>query len=321
MYPTNAESINDQNPFLIGTVVDNKDPTNSYRVKIRLPKIHSKIADSDLPWAARVDRAFRGIKSNTPTADGPESNDKKDDNKESKKKNPPKFDHCVPEVGTKVLVLAIGNDMNALVYMGALYKKTDYTPTDEKKYLNTYGIYADEDQFIGIDGTGDEENEIKVHFIGHIDVDKVKKVTVNAEEDITVKTKKNISQSSEENTTESAKKNFIVNAGDEAVIQINQGESEEKSSIFITVNKDGNIKIKSTKIILEGDVEIKGKVDITGNTDITGTVHSTGELNVDSNIKSKVEVSAKNGSVNLSTHKHKYIPGISGSADTGTGTG
>lgn len=211
-----SESKNDRNPFYIATVVDNDDPTKNYRVRVRIPKIHDKIEDSKLPWAARVDRAFRGIEGD-------------DVENQSKGKTPPKFDHCVPEVGTKLLILAIQNDVNSLIYLGALYKKTKYTP-DGDKYLNTYGITADEDQFIGIDITGDE-NQIIVHFIGDVDVDKVKKVTVNAEDDITVKTKK---------TATVECKTLVAKASEKATVT-------------------------SPKIELEGDVHITGKLDVDGN--------------------------------------------------------
>lgn len=218
-----SESKSDRNPFYIATVVDNDDPTKNYRVRVRIPKIHDKIEDSKLPWAARVDRAFRGIESD-------------DAENQSEGKTPPKFDHCVPEVGTKLLILAIQNDVNSLIYLGALYKKTKYTP-DGDKYLNTYGITADEDQFIGIDITGDE-NQIIVHFIGDVDVDKVKKITVNAEDDITVKTKK---------TATVECKTLVAKASEKATVT-------------------------SPKIELEGDVHITGTLNVDKTIDAVGEI-------------------------------------------------
>lgn len=320
MYSEYYEKINNKNPFFVGTVVDNKDPTRNYRVKVRLPQIHSKISDADLPWAARVDRAFRGMFSDTPKADGPgKGKESKNDDKKSKKKTPPKFDHCVPEVGTKVLVLAIQNDVNSLLYLGAVYKKTDYTPTDEKKYLNTYGIYADEEQFIGIDLTGDEENKAIMNFIGDVSVDKVKKVDVKAEKDITVTTKTNIKETAEETIT--------IGANKKVTIQIQKGQSDkegesnnESGDIIITVNQDGNINIKSTKITLEGEVEIKGKMKVTGDITAEKTITATQDITSKANV-SALEVKAKNGAVKLSTHTHGYVPGSIGHDQTEAGTG
>lgn len=302
MYSEYFESINSRNPFFIGTVVDNDDPTKNYRVKVRLPKIHDKIKDADLPWAARVDRAFRGIESKTPSSKGPSDNNESStggkeqgQEEESKKKKAPKFDHCVPEKGTKLLVLAIQNDVNSLVYMGALYKKTDYTPEDDEKYLGTYGIYANEDQFIGIDETGDE-NEIKVHFIGHIDVDKIKHAYVQAEEDIIVTTKKNIAieTTGEANilvlckngTLEVDCKNLTATVEEKAEIKCKElnAEAEEKATV------------KAKKIKLDGDVEI------------------TGKLEVKKSVKAEEEVTS--GKIPLTAHMHPYTddgsPSITG---------
>lgn len=113
------------NPFAIATVVDNKDPLYAYRVKIRLANLHDSVEDEDLPWAAKVDSSFMGV-GNTDTL------------------------HSVPEVGSKVLVLFIGNDPNSIIYLGSLYKKGTSTPQN-KDYLDTYGIYTKQGDFIGID--------------------------------------------------------------------------------------------------------------------------------------------------------------------------
>lgn len=295
MYSEYFESINSRNPFFIGTVVDNDDPTKNYRVKVRLPKIHDKIKDADLPWAARVDRTFRGMFSDTPKPEEPTQENstdkniqgKKDESKESKKKIPPKFDHCVPEVGTKVLVLAIQNDVNSLVYLGALYKKTDYTPADngdKSKYLETYGVYSNEGQFIGIDCTGKEDNEIKVHFIGHVDVDKVKKITVNAEDDIKVTTKQNIIiESTGSVDIKIINKNGNVNVESKTLnAKVTEGVKVECNTI--DCNAKQSAKIKSPNITLDGNVNITGNVTISGdmsvqkNTSVQGNVSAQGEV-------------------------------------------
>lgn len=316
MYTDYAEDTNSKNPFYIGTVVDNKDPTHNYRVKVRLPILHKKIPDNKLPWAARVDRAFRGMFSDTPKPEEPTQKDstnstdknvqdKKDESKESKKKIPPKFDHCVPEVGTKVLVLAIQNDVNSLVYLGALYKKTDYTPADNgdnSKYLETYGIYSNEGQFIGIDCTGKEDNEIKVYFIGHVDVDKVKKITVNAEDDIKVTTKQNITIES----TGSVDINIINKNGNVNVesktLNAKVTESVKVECNTIDCDAKQSAKIKSPNITLDGNVNITGNVTISGNMSVEKNTSVQGNVSTQGNVSAQGEVTG-NG-VALSTHIH-----------------
>ena len=83
------------NPFNIATVVDNVDPTNSYRIKIRINILHDALEDKDLPWAAKVDGSFLGFGGTSSV-------------------------HSVPEKGTKVLVLFVNNEPNSILYLGAL---------------------------------------------------------------------------------------------------------------------------------------------------------------------------------------------------------
>ena len=105
---TQAKNINVfTNPFSVATVVDNNDPENSYRVKVRVDIIHENIPDDQLPWAARVGPTFMGFGD----AD---------------------IDHAVPEVGTKVLTLFVANDPNSILYLGCLYKNNSATPSGDK---------------------------------------------------------------------------------------------------------------------------------------------------------------------------------------------
>lgn len=147
------------NPLFIATVEDNNDPTFNYRVKVRIPTIHNEtITTEQLPWAARLCNSFMGV------------GDEQD------------LNHAVPEVGTQVLVLAVGSNLNSLVYLGNLYKKTAQTPSDNR-YLDTYGIYRKDGQFIGVDKI---QKLFMMLFDGDIQIDKVGNITINASKDITV---------------------------------------------------------------------------------------------------------------------------------------
>lgn len=141
-----------ENPLFVAKVEDNNDPTFNYRVKVRIPNLHPEdtITTEQLPWAARLDSSFMGI------------GDEQD------------LKHAIPEVGTQVLVLAIGNDINSLVYLGCLYKKTAQTPSDNK-YLDTYGIYRKDGQFIGVDKI---QKLFQMLFDGDIEIDKVHNMTI-----------------------------------------------------------------------------------------------------------------------------------------------
>lgn len=145
------------NPFFIATVEDNKDPDFNYRVKVRHPKLHpSAISTKELPWAARVDTAFLGM-----SDDGD-------------------INHSIPAVGSQVLCLAVGNNLNSLLYIGCLYKKNNNTPSGEQ-YTESWGVYGKNGHFIGIDKI---EETFKLIYEGKINIDKIKEMIINVDGDV-----------------------------------------------------------------------------------------------------------------------------------------
>lgn len=142
------------NPFFIGTVVNNSDPTQSYRVKVRIPELHpASIPDKDLPWAAKVDASFMGMGSGSELL------------------------HSVPVNGSKVLVLAIANDPNSLVYLGCLYTAQNITPRGDK-YLQDYGIYTQKGEFIGVERL---KNVFHMIWSGDLTLDVEGKIKIGAQ--------------------------------------------------------------------------------------------------------------------------------------------
>lgn len=148
-----------ENPFFIGTVEDNNDPTFNYRVKVRINLLHpDNLTTEQLPWAAKVDSSFMGMDSSS-------------------------VSHSVPEVGSKVLVLAVGNNINSLIYLGCLYKKTDSTPSGND-YLNCYGIYDKNGNYIKLDKI---QKLLELIWEGTININKIKEmnITVNGNVNLT----------------------------------------------------------------------------------------------------------------------------------------
>ena len=139
-----------ENPFFIATVVDNNDPTFNYRVKVRINILHDSIRDDkELPWAAKLDSSFMGM-------DGTHSL------------------HSVPEVGSKVLVLAVENNINSLLYLGCLYKKSDSTPSGDD-YLNSYGIYNKDGEYIKLDKI---QKLLELVWSGKININKITEMNI-----------------------------------------------------------------------------------------------------------------------------------------------
>lgn len=159
MYSELNKRDNFENPFFIGTVEDNNDPTFNYRVKVRIDQIHPKeITTKQLPWAAKVDSSFMGIDGSTSL-------------------------HSIPEIGSKVLILAVGNNINSLLYLGCLYKKTDSTPANGD-YINCYGIYNKDGNYIKLDKI---QKLLELIWAGKINIDKITEmnITVNGNVNLT----------------------------------------------------------------------------------------------------------------------------------------
>ena len=198
------------NPFFVATVVDNRDPTYNYRVKVRIQEVHDTITDSNLPWAGKLDSSFMGM-------DGSD------------------ISHSIPEIGSKVLCLAVGNNINSLLYIGTLYKKTSVTPTSGD-YTGSYGIYRADGQFIGVDKIN---SVFKMLFSGDIQVDKVN--------------------------------NLSANIGNSTTI--NTGDSTTISSATSNTFKASTTTIDSSSTSITGTLDVSK--DITGQAKATAELHST----------------------------------------------
>lgn len=210
-----------ENPFFVATVVDNNDSTFNYRLKVRIDHLHDAVKDEDLPWAGKLDSSFMGM-------DGSHSL------------------HSVPEVGSKVLVIAIANDPNSLLYMGCLYKKSDSTPSGNN-YLDTYGIYNKNGEYIKLDKV---QKLLELVWAGKININKI------TEMNITVSGNVNLTVSG--NVTTKTSSNFVVNASS----NINATASSNvslKSSGPTNIEAGGPVTIKSTGLtnLMGGQVMIE----------------------------------------------------------------
>lgn len=145
------------NPFFIATVVDNKDPDMSYRVKVRIDVLHDAIENNALPWAAKLGNSFLGMDSSATS-------------------------HSVPEIGSRVLVLAIGNDPNSLVYLGSIYKKTTSSPTGDN-YYNTFGIYDINGNHITLDKI---QKLLELVWTGKININNITEMTINVSGNVNI---------------------------------------------------------------------------------------------------------------------------------------
>lgn len=294
------------NPLFIAEVKDNKDPDYNCRVKVKIEGLHDKISDSDLPWAARLDSSFLGIKDESPIR------------------------HCIPEVKSKVLVLCVGNDPNSLVYLGVLHKKIDnVSPEEDDPYLKTWGIYGKKKQFIGLDKV---QKAFELLLNGDLDivVDYAQNITIRAKEAIKVECK-----TAEIKVTKSAKITTGKISEDRIYEETTKDPSEfnddSKNNISVEINKEeekATIKCgdKSTITLEKQKATIDTKdTTITGNLKVEGEVKCEKNVKVDGNVDSnkqitaKVEVKAQ--STTLTRHRHTYVAGVIPGQQTGSGKG
>lgn len=256
------------NPFFIGKVEDNKDPTFNYRIKVRIEKLHNEIGSIDqLPWAARVDSTFLGMKDNTAEK------------------------HVVPVVGSEVLLVAIGNDPNSLVYLGSLYKKVDgVTPEEDDDYLQNWGIYGKDGHFIGLNKV---ETAFQLLMKGELDilVDQARNITIKAKNNIKIECESaNVKATKDVNVT---CKNATVKADENTNVECKTSTVKASSSINFDTPK----------------------------AEFTGTVHVQKTINCDATITAAGNVRAAKGSVSLLTHTHMYSPGSNPPTTTAPGKG
>ena len=167
MFIEAKSSENFENPFFIGTVEDNNDPTYNYRVKVRIDGVHpNTVSTSELPWAAKVDSSFMGMDGSTSL-------------------------HSIPEVGSKVLLLAVGNNINSLLYLGCLYKNTASTPSGDD-YTNSYGIYDKNGNYIKLDKIQQIlqlvwEGKLDISIKGNIEIKTEGNVDLSAKGNVNIK--------------------------------------------------------------------------------------------------------------------------------------
>jgi phage baseplate assembly protein gpV len=285
-----------RNPFYIATVEDNADPNNSYRVKVRIPEVHPEsITTEELPWAGKVDMSFMG------------TGDTQD------------IHHSIPEVGTQVLVLAIQNNINSLIYLGCLYRKTPQTPEGEQ-YGGTYGVYRKDGQFIGVDKI---TSIFKMLFDGDIEVDRVNNIKIKAKNEINIEcsmaniTAKNDINVKCNNATLVADKNInaecnnaTVKVKETAKLDCKNANLTAKENVNVdcktsNIKASSNINIDSPKTNISGDVGVNGNISTTGNMSISGSTDIGGNTTISGNTTVSGSVStSKINAINYNSHTH-----------------
>ena len=107
-----ADNQKRDNDFVIGKVINNKDPKKKFRVQVKVSGYHDNLSDSDLPWAIQ-DQQFHGVGSVN-----------------------------IPEEGSFIKVLFDNDDPLLPVYQGQIVKTDDsFGSNPEEDYPDTVVLF------------------------------------------------------------------------------------------------------------------------------------------------------------------------------------
>lgn len=120
--------------FFIGTVVDNVDPQQAERLRIRIPNLFGEeTPDNELPWARPVKHRIQGPKQGVGTV-------------------------AVPLVGSKMVVILQGGNPYSPLYLGGLMVAAEVPAVLKTNYPQRYGLVDERQNEIWVDtNTGDAE--------------------------------------------------------------------------------------------------------------------------------------------------------------------
>lgn len=102
--------------IVTGTVIDNNDPLKLLRIRVRVPQIHAKIEDSDLPWARPVSKA--GPMGMSGAVSG----------------------ISVPAIGSRVFIQFTDSSVYAPAYIGDIVDASSMAPELLEDYPDSYGF-------------------------------------------------------------------------------------------------------------------------------------------------------------------------------------
>lgn len=149
--------------FYHGVVVDNVDPDNLRRLKIRIEDLHGteqEIPDANLPWAIQFRPTFLGGNTNLST-------------------------HAIPRIGSDIVLTHIRGDIHQPAYLFELSHNTNRMEKGEEDYPDSYVLRDSDDNFwhvnmvqdkLDIKFNGDECLEITIDrdtIIGQDDTETV----------------------------------------------------------------------------------------------------------------------------------------------------
>lgn len=176
--------------FIIGKVVDNDDPDQLQRVRVRLPHIYDDISDdSELPWALPATQRFQGATSSVGT-------------------------FGVPVVDTDIIVILDDGNRYSPIYLGSVLTSEDLKLISGTSYLDTYGIQDKAGNKIYVDAGSSNTIAIKHASGTEIVIDNSGKLSITtvADTEITSAADVTITADAECNITATSKATVTVGA-------------------------------------------------------------------------------------------------------------
>ena len=187
-YPNNAI---DEHLY-IADVVDNEDPKQLCRVRIRIPEIHGDLADEHCPWAAQFKSSFLGS--------GEELSS-----------------YSVPRKGTKVGVIHHRGDVYSPLYITEPYTASSESVDVSSRYPDSYGFNDSDENFVHVDMGSDQA---RIEYNGDVYI----KVNQGEQDgDVVVQSEGGQYIKSGDDFVVIADGNVVTKSGDNAVVQASKG--------------------------------------------------------------------------------------------------
>ena len=245
----------DSSPYdglFLAEVIDNNDPLQKQRIKVRIANLFDGEVDS-LPWVAPLQDSKLG----TGTTFGSVS---------------------VPRLGSIVVVSFQNSDPHYGMYVGTVHHST-FTPRSEllQNYPDRYGFSDMAGNFFYVDMTQGQVNVEFKHVSGtRILVDNSGSVTIDVVQNSTT----NISQNS----------SVTIGGNSTLSVQGNASLSVQGNST-VSIQGSANVSVSGTIQSSAPSWNHTGNVNITGNISLTGVMTSTGNISSQATISGQVDVS------------------------------
>jgi uncharacterized protein involved in type VI secretion and phage assembly len=230
------------------TVVDNNDPSELNRVKVRIFELHGteqNIPDENLPWAVQLRPNFLGGDTNVSST-------------------------FVPRVGSQVMITHIRGDIYQPAYVFELYQERSKVDKGSTNYPDSYAFKDSDENYWHVDLV---EDKLDIKFNGsEVLTITVDRTTTIGQDDIRTVTRDETNNINRDSATEVGR-DESKNIGNNQSVTVNNSRTENVGGDLLqTIGQTKTVTVPTLNINSSSEVNITSpSVNVTG-----GTVTVTG---------------------------------------------